>query len=104
MIVEVDENQHRANDANAEKERMYAIHQVLGKPCTFIRYNPDAFKIGGKNMNKKYPEESRLELLRKNVKRYLKKPKEDVYVCYICYDDDDKIVRRQYLNYCEPNE
>lgn len=103
LIVEVDENQHRANDTNAEKERMYAIHRVLGKPCTFIRYNPDAFKLNGKRMNKRYPEESRLELLRKNVKRYLNKPKDDVYVCYVCYDGD-KVVKRQHLNYCELDE
>ncbi len=87
LIVEVDENQHKGKEPIAEEERMYSIHQVLGKPCTFIRYNPDSFSIDGKRMSKEYPTEKRLELLKKKVKRHMSRQPVGVHVCKICFDD-----------------
>jgi hypothetical protein len=87
LIVEVDEKQHKGNKPKAEEERMYSIHQVLGKPCTFIRYNPDSFSIDGKRMSKEYPTEKRLELLKKKVKRHMSRQPVGVHVCKICFND-----------------
>lgn len=97
LIVEVDENQHKANDPEAEEERMYSIHQVLGKPCTFIRYNPDPFSIDGKRMSKEYPTEKRLELLKKKVNRHMSRQPVGVHVCKICFDD--YVISGYELNY-----
>jgi len=50
IIIEVDENQHKRKDYSPEEDRLRElfVYGVLNKPCVFIRYNPDAFKIKGK--------------------------------------------------------
>ena len=48
VVVEIDEHQHAHYDASCERERMAQIALMLGLPVVYIRYNPDAFKVGGK--------------------------------------------------------
>ena len=55
-MVEVDELQHSqkfsqstAYTPQKEFQRMCDLSSALGKPVVIIRYNPDAFKIGGKS-------------------------------------------------------
>ena len=42
VIVEVDENKHRASSYKCEEQRMYDIIAKLNLPTIFIRYNPDS--------------------------------------------------------------
>ena len=47
VIIEVDEHQHKRGvdySPDCEYRRMWDIIQALGMPCTFIRFNPDAYK------------------------------------------------------------
>jgi hypothetical protein len=47
VVVEVDENQHRAYPADGERSRMVSVCRALGRPTFFVRYNPDAYRPGG---------------------------------------------------------
>ena len=47
VVVEVDENQHRAYPADVERSRMVSLCRALGRPTFFVRYNPDAYRPGG---------------------------------------------------------
>lgn len=47
VVVEVDENQHRAYPADVERSRMVSLCRALGRPTFFVRYNPDAYMPGG---------------------------------------------------------
>ena len=52
IFLEVDENQHNDRNIGCECTRMSKIHETLAVegntiPITFIRYNPNAFKIDG---------------------------------------------------------
>lgn len=52
VVLEVDEGQHRGYDTKCEDIRMINVYQSLGLTTKFIRYNPDAYKMG---KNKKDP-------------------------------------------------
>ena len=100
LIVEIDEFQHKSYNSGCvydkdtqEKRRMIQIHEALSLgqiPCVFLRFNPDNFKVNGKeeklNMNK------RLEILTKWVK-YSLNLKEEIFdksqilVKYLFYDE-----------------
>jgi len=76
VVIECDENQHKnynwqscTNNKSLdhmEEKRMYEIMVAYGLPTTFIRYNPDTFKLNGIE-NRKYNISKRLELLKKWV-------------------------------------
>ena len=45
VIIEIDENQHRAYDCSCENRRLMEISQDLGhRPIVFIRFNPDSYR------------------------------------------------------------
>ena len=49
VIVEVDEYQHtHGYTPECDRARMINISQALGMPTTFIRYNPDSYRVAGK--------------------------------------------------------
>lgn len=52
VILEVDENQHRAYEC--ERKRMWEIAQSLGLPTIFVRYNPDKYKSRYRDYHKTY--------------------------------------------------
>jgi len=41
IILEVDEWYHRGNTPECEVERMESLHKQIGRPVTFVRFNPD---------------------------------------------------------------
>lgn len=51
IILEVDEDIHRGNPELCECTRMVNISQSNGLPTLFIRYNPDAYKLGNTKLN-----------------------------------------------------
>ena len=51
VILEVDEHQHEDRQEVCECTRMVNISQSVGTKTVFIRYNPDAFKSGGRQQN-----------------------------------------------------
>jgi hypothetical protein len=77
LIIECDEDQHKAYNwegcasnkslEHAEEKRMYELMIAYeGKPCIFLRWNPDNFSVKG-NACKKFRTEQRLETLKKWV-------------------------------------
>jgi hypothetical protein len=52
IIVEVDENKHTDYDTTCEHKRLMEISQDLShRPIVFIRFNPDSYKLEGKNVS-----------------------------------------------------
>jgi hypothetical protein len=51
LIVEVDENQHTDYDCSCENKRIMELSQDVGhRPIVIIRFNPDDYKLNGKNI------------------------------------------------------
>jgi hypothetical protein len=51
IIVEIDENQHRAYDCSCDNKRIMELSQDVGhRPIIFIRFNPDSYKKNGKSI------------------------------------------------------
>ena len=44
VILEVDEFQHNDRPCECEQTCMVNVTQSLGRPCLWVRYNPDDFK------------------------------------------------------------
>ena len=93
-VVEIDENQHAGYDAggaNCEKNRMLAIQEAAGLHCTFLRFNPDSFKVDSKPQ--KVHAAERHKTLLKWVKECIaKKPTDDFappQVKYLYYNEFD---------------
>jgi hypothetical protein len=89
VILEVDEYQHTRNEYTPveERRREQLIQQGLGKPCIFIRFNPDAFKINGKT--KRMPNEKRQLILLERIHHWLKtKPTEQIEREFLFYNDN----------------
>jgi len=55
-----------------EVSRMVRLWQAAGLPCTWIRYNPDAFKVDGRT--RKVPLKQREAMLRAVMKRVRERP------------------------------
>ncbi len=97
VVVECDENQHKnypwescslnKSLEHMEEKRMYEIMVAYGLPAIFLRWNPDSFKVNG-NINKKYNNNIRLEMLVKWI-RYCMKMKVEPGVVYkkLFYDE-----------------
>jgi len=52
IIIEIDENQHIDYDCSCENKRIMELSQDLGhRSIVFIRFNPDDYKKGGKNIS-----------------------------------------------------
>jgi hypothetical protein len=89
VIVEVDENQHKDYPKHQERQRMKAIQTSLGKPCVFIRYNPDSYSsLDGK---RKYPRfETRYNKLKTTILREMTKLESGdalLQIVYLFYDE-----------------
>jgi hypothetical protein len=69
IVIEIDEFQHSGYDSRCENVRMHDISAELGLPCVFIRFNPDTYRI--KNVIRKIPDKSRLDLLKKQVQHHI---------------------------------
>jgi hypothetical protein len=51
IIAEIDENQHFDYDCSCENKRIMELSQDFGhRPIVFIRFNPDDYLDGGKNI------------------------------------------------------
>ena len=51
IIIEIDENQHTDYDCSCENKRVMELSQDVGhRPIVFIRFNPDDYKLNGKNI------------------------------------------------------
>jgi hypothetical protein len=73
VILEVDENQHKSNDASCEYIRMFNIAQSLGgTPTRFIRYNPDEYRIEKHKRNPTFTK--RADLLRVALRCAMQEP------------------------------
>jgi hypothetical protein len=106
VIVEVDEDQHKSYRCTAygdsiegktkgENIRMFEISQSFDCiPVTWIRYNPDNFRVQGKMA--KYTIKRRQELLIKLVRKCIREKSEGVRVKYLFYNNfsesDDSFV------------
>jgi len=52
LIIEIDENQHIDYDCSCENKRIMELSQDLGhRPIVFIRFNPDDYNKGEKNIS-----------------------------------------------------
>ncbi len=83
IIVEIDEERHRLYSLEMEEERMNWIQNFLDQPCHFIRYNPDAFKIG--NKYQKVSQQVRLETLKNRLDEITECPRQ-IVVEYLFYN------------------
>ena len=106
LIIEIDENQHNNYDTNCEAQRINDIYSDIGLPMVFIRFNPDDYKIGDKNItscfgttksnnnihvkeSKKSEWSERLEKLKNTIIDNIKFPEFDNQLCkfiYLFYD------------------
>jgi hypothetical protein len=93
VVLEVDEHQHMDRNCECEQTRMVNICQSLGMPTTFIRFNPDTYKVN--NHNIKTPVATRMEEVckwintltaRVNNKAFLT----TVYLFFDDYENDAK--------------
>ena len=87
VVLEFDEYQHKYEDPRCELVRMENIfYSFRGLPVTFIRYNPDAFKVGDATLVTK--RETREAVLLDVLKKAF--ANEDfahaIVIHYVCYD------------------
>lgn len=100
VIVEVDENQHKAykncgytaeEKIKGENKRMYEISSIFhGIPVIFIRYNPDYYKD---SMGKKgtLTQKKRQDILIQWIKQCFRQSwSNGIFVKYLCYDGFDE--------------
>lgn len=92
VIIEVDEHQHKGYSSDCELIRMKNINESIGTPTIFIRYNPDAYKSGKKNVNP--PKVSRFkvldEILNKAIKYDVYNQKILLSEYYLYYDNFER--------------
>ena len=88
IVIEIDEFQHsRENYSNdCEYTRMWDIVQSLGMSTTFIRFNPDSYKLNSNNMNPTI--KSRMNTLFNCIDSLLTTETEEIAsVIYLYYDN-----------------
>jgi hypothetical protein len=87
VIVEIDENQHKARAYDeCELPRMANLVAAIGMPTRFIRFNPDSFmSFTGNRLT--IPLEHRLSTLASEIRRAVRnQPTEFVNVTYLYYN------------------
>lgn len=91
IIVEIDEHQHTSDSyRKCDVPRMVNLHQDIGAPVYFIRYNPDPYLLKGKEKN---PTDNLRKKILTNwikwVKNYASEGKvtDGLHVIYLFYDD-----------------
>jgi hypothetical protein len=84
-------------DEMSETKRMIGIYASSGKPCYFLRFNPDPFKIGGVTSN--VPIADRYVELRRQLTLALSKPpSSDIVVTYLYYDNDESFIKTKIVD------
>jgi len=77
---------------------MYRIAIALGKSTVFVRYNPDAFKIG--DITERVPKAKREALLLSALQEHLQNtPTTFLTLVYICYSQPSKQMHEQQQAY-----
>jgi hypothetical protein len=103
VIVEIDENQHKAYQESCECARINEIvNSIGGKSVVFIRYNPDkTYNTHKKKKEIKFEIEDKLKLLIKTIKKELVKEYDEICVKLIqlYYDDDYEEYKKQKVEY-----
>ena len=85
LILECDESQHRADAYENDNLRMYCIANQY-KHVTFIRFNPDTFRVNGKINRTSYKD--RINLLLDVIKKEQQLILDDnLRIVKICYDN-----------------
>jgi hypothetical protein len=88
LILEFDEFQHKHENKRCELVRMLKMaFGYGGRPVTFIRYNPDAFKIKGQTQRttKATRESALLDLLQAGL--YFEDFSNLITIHYVCYNN-----------------
>ena len=87
VLVEVDEFQHARPGYSCDAARMLDIFGAYGgQPVVFIRFNPDAFKLGGVTKRMKFP--TRLRALDTQLRAALAQPPPcQLTIVRLFYDD-----------------
>ena len=104
IIIEVDENQHKAYDCSCENKRIMQLSQDVGhRKIVFIRFNPDGYIENGVKINscfsrtklgfliipksKQAEWENRLNVLHDTIKYWMKyKTNKTVEIVHLFYD------------------
>lgn len=114
VILEVDENQHGSasyrkydidinekTGLSCEEVRMFNIAQGMGMPTIFIRYNPDSYKVNGREI--KMSDSRRHKLLIDTLTTYVKLNLKQPNYCsaiYLFYDEfDHKMLNLRHIEY-----
>jgi len=105
IAIDIDEHQHKSYDKECEINRMIQIHQDIGLPCVFIRYNPDQYRNNNGKLIKVTTGREKIlsDLVRGLSNRDpIKNPIEDsLSVYYLYYDGYDGNPTRQTINYID---
>lgn len=91
IIVEVDENQHKHyGPRDCEIIRMIQIHNDIGLPCIFVKFNPDSYRDDGGKLIRSNLGRNRifLQILRGLINRdpINEKIKDSLCAYYLFYD------------------
>ena len=90
VIIEVDENQHKSYEKSCENVRMFNIAQAEGLNCTFLRYNPDTFRLS--NKAKIVHTNTRLKILKEQIDKEINNiPNEVVKIIKLFYDNNKNL-------------
>ena len=102
IIIEIDENQHRAYDETCENKRIMELSQdVAHRPIVFIRLNPDEYKSGKERIDSSFhitkqgvlikrvaEYERRLQMLKASVEDALEQvPDRLITTIRLCFDE-----------------
>jgi hypothetical protein len=91
VIIEVDENQHESYEKSCENVRMFNIAQAEGLKCTFLRYNPDSFRLS--NKVKIVHTNTRLKILKEQIDKEINNiPNEVVRIIKLFYDNNENLL------------
>lgn len=89
LAIETDENQHKRYNEMDEETRYDDLYMAFSGKWIYIRFNPDGFK-NNCNISKNPNMEKRLEILKKEIEKQIKK---------IENDENTELVERVYLFY-----
>ena len=90
LVVETDENQHKSYDAMDEEIRYDDLYMAFAGKWVYIRFNPDKYKVKGKNKNPEIA--TRLEALQKELNKQIAR---------IQNEENTDLVERVYMYYDE---
>jgi hypothetical protein len=103
VVLEVDEHQHAAPGYACDTARMVDVHGSYGGlPVTFVRFNPDAFKLAGETT--RVPLQTRLKTLGDELRAALASPpSHSLEIVRLFYDSPDtRTVVATWIDPCDP--